>query len=120
MNHDLLIAAADDAYEAVRTINHFSCGVLPAPTVYAVLGNLKCVGHMLPQALRQLGDGLAASLCEYDVYDAHGVAPALSVTTAHAYLADSAEHARDLGLLLEAAQSAISQQGHHGVAKSRR
>lgn len=118
MNDDHLIRAADDAYEAVRAINHLSFGALSAPTVYTVLGNLKCVGHMLPQALRQLGEGLVASLCEYDVYDAEGIDPAVNVNLACGHLADAASRARDIGLLLEEAQSAISGQGNR-VKKER-
>lgn len=99
------------AYEAVRSINHLTQGgPIPAPTVYEVLGNLKGVGHLLPQALSQLGQGLAQSLDDFEVYDRSGD-PAQSVANARAYLAEAAEHAQQLGLALEAAQSAISAQG---------
>ncbi len=56
------------AYEAIRAINHLTLGgAMPAPLVYSILGNLKGVGHMLPQGLDQLGRGLEASLSAYDV-----------------------------------------------------
>ena len=57
-NSDVIAPAvhhADQAYEAVRSLNHTTLAAkLPAPVVYDVLGNLKGVGHMLPQALQQL------------------------------------------------------------------
>ena len=47
------------AYEAIRAINHLtSHGPIPAPTVYRILGELKGVGHLLPQALGQIARGL--------------------------------------------------------------
>lgn len=101
------------AYEAIRAINHLTFGgAMPAPLVYDVLGNLKGVGHLLPQALGQLSQGLADSLSEYDVYERDGREPAQSVTDARAYLVEAAEKAAELGTLLEAAQSAISGQGY--------
>jgi hypothetical protein len=109
-----VVAHAETAYQAIRAINHLSLrGAVPAPLLYEVLGNLKAVGHLLPQALTQLGRGLAASLGEYAVYDGAGKDPAASVAKARASLAEAAARAADLGLLLEAAQSAINEQGYH-------
>lgn len=108
----------DVAYEALRAINHLTLGgAIPAPVVYEVLGNLKGVGHMLPQALSQLGTGLTASLEAFDVYD-HKGDPADNVTQARAYLLEAAEKSRELGELLEAAQGAINSQGYHGPSDS--
>ena len=100
------------AYEAIRAINHLTGhGPIPAPTVCRILGDLKGVGHLLPQALEQLRRGLQASLAAFDVYD-HRRDPAESVTDAVALLARAARKAGDLGQLLEDAQAAISDQGY--------
>lgn len=102
----------DVAYESIRAINHLTSGTpIPAPVVYSVLGNLKGVGHMLPQALNQLGAGLAASLDEFDVYD-HKREPGESVSEARSYLEMAAKKAEELGRLLEEAQVAINSQGY--------
>ena len=100
------------AHEAIRAINHLTChSPIPAPTAYQILGDLKGVGHLLPQALEQLCLGLQASLTAFDVYDHHRE-PAESVTDAVALLASAAREAADLGRLLEDAQAAISDQGY--------
>ena len=58
-------ALADEAYEAIRAINHRTMWArLPAPVVYSILGSLKGVGYLLPQALTQLASGLGRSLDE--------------------------------------------------------
>ena len=100
------------AYEAIRAINHLADhGPIPAPTAYRILGDLKGIGHLLPQALEQLCRGLQASLTAFDVYD-HRRDPAESVSDAVALLARAARKAADLGQLLEDAQAAISDQGY--------
>ncbi len=101
------------AHEAIRAINHLTGhSPLPTPTAYRILGDLKGVGHLLPQALEQLCRGLHASLAVFDVYD-HRCEPAESVTEAVALLSRAARKAADLGQLLEDAQAAISEQGYH-------
>lgn len=111
-----VVQRADDAYEAIRSINHETMWAkLPAPTVYSVLGNLKGVGHGLPQALGQLAQGLGRSLDEYDVYDVYeddGRDPVQSVATATDHLRRAAELAAQLGVELEYAQTAISRHGY--------
>ena len=100
------------AYEAIRAINHLTGhGPIPAPTAYQILGDLRGVGHLLPQALEQLGRGLQASLTAFDVYD-HRREPGESVTDAVALLTRAARKAADLGQLLEDAQAAIAEQGY--------
>jgi len=100
------------AYEAIRAINHLTNhGPIPAPTVYRILGDLKGVGHLLPQALEQLCRGLQASLSAFDVYD-HSREPYESVMDAIALLARASRKAADLGQLLEDAQATISEQGY--------
>lgn len=100
------------AYESIRAINHLTDhGPIPAPTAYQILGELKGVGHLLPQALEQLGRGLRESLTALEVYD-HRREPDESVSDAIALLARAARKASDLGQLLEDAQAAISEQGY--------
>lgn len=100
------------ARESIRAINHLTDhGPIPAPTVYRVLGELKGVGHLLPQALAQLTRGLQKSLEVYRVYDARD--PADSVLEATLLLNQAIRKAAELGELLEAAQAAISEQGYH-------
>jgi hypothetical protein len=101
------------AYESIRAINHLTSNGLPipAPIVYDVLGNLKGIGHMLPQALQQLSIGLEASLHEFDVYD-HNGEPSVSVARAKEAMGAAAEHASQIGALLEEAQRAINSQGY--------
>ena len=111
-----MVQHADDAYEAIRAINHLTRGAVPAPTVYDVLGNLKGVGHLLPQALTQLASGLALSLNEYDVYEDDGGVPVQAIATATDHLTRAAELAAQLGVELEQAQSAINGQGYRPPA----
>lgn len=102
------------AYEAIRSINHVTGGAhaIPAPVVYDVLGELKGVGHLLPQALDQLGAGLKRSLDEFDVYDNSNHAASETVEQAKGLLMQAADHARMLGEALEAAQSILADQGY--------
>jgi hypothetical protein len=100
------------AEAALRAINHLARGPIPAPVAYDLLGELKILAQRLPQALTQLADGLDASLHTFDVYDAPGRAPRYSVIEASTHLTDAARHAEKLADLLEAAQTAIRDQGH--------
>ena len=100
------------AAESIRAINHLTGhGPIPAPTLYRVLGELKGIGHLLPQALAHLMRGLQDSLEVYRVYDARD--PADSVLDATLLLNQAVRKAAELGELLEAAQAAISEQGYH-------
>lgn len=100
------------ASESIRAINHLTVGqAVPAPVLYDVLGNLKGVGHRMPQVLAQLADGLQRCLDEDRVYDRDGD-PATNVELARDHLAATADAARTLGAELEAAQSAIASQGY--------
>lgn len=108
-----VVREADDAYEAIRAINHLTItAVYPAPTVYSVLGNLKGFGHLLPQAFTQLAQSLGRSLDKFDVYEDDGRDPVQSVATATDHLTKAAQLAAAMGAELEKAQSAISRQGH--------
>jgi hypothetical protein len=107
-------ALAQDAYEAVREINHVLTGLaaVPAPLLYDVLGSLKQLGPALHQALTQLGEGLQKSLEVYDVYEDNGADPTFTAARSRQYLDEAAALAQRLGLLLEEAQSAITYQGY--------
>lgn len=99
-------------YESLRALNHLTGhGPIPAPTLYRVLGDLKGIGHLLPQACAQLARGLEESLQVLEVYD-HRRDPAASVTEAVLLLDQCLRTAIELGSLLEAAQAAISEQGY--------
>lgn len=106
---------AETAYESIRAINHLTIDgkAIPAPEVYDLLGNLKCLAGGLDQALRQLARALAASLRVYAVYEEDGGNPEESVAYAMDSMGVAADHASQLGVLLEAAQGDLSRQGYY-------
>lgn len=107
---------AQDAYEAIRSINHatvFTGDGIPAPVVYRVLGFLQSAGgYGMAQALGQLARGLERSLSTYDVYEDDGRDPVDSVAHAVNALTDAADLLQGVGPLLDDAQAAISGQGY--------
>jgi len=108
-----VVALADDAYEAVRAINHATITTPhPAPVVYRVLGSLKLLGPGLDQALSQLGAGLGRSLELHEVYEDDGADPVARVAEAVDLLTAAREHAAALGRLLEQVQGTIARQGY--------
>jgi hypothetical protein len=111
-DHHELVQHADDAYEAIRALNHRTWRAIPAPLAYDLVGNLNNLGYGLEQLLRQISDGLTRSLIEYDVYD-NNRDPAESVAVANEAMRTAARHAHEIGVLLSTAQSAINQQGYH-------
>ena len=112
---------AQEAYEAIRSINHatiFTGDGIPAPVVYRVLGFLQSSGgYGMAQALGQLARGLERSLSTYDVYEDDGRDPADSVAHAVSALSDAAELLQRVGPLLDDAQAAISRQGYRTAAE---
>ncbi|WP_433718626.1 hypothetical protein [Microbacterium laevaniformans] len=110
-----LVAHADDAFDAVRAMNHgtiWESQYVAPPTPYRLLGNLSTAGgHGLAQLLGQLADRLDESAARDDLYDAEGGDPGLAAATAVALLRDSAERARAVGVLLDRAQSAVASVG---------
>lgn len=99
--------------ESLRAINHLTnTHVIPAPTVYQVLGELKAIGSLLPQTCIQLANGLSMSLQVLEVYD-HNRDPARSVEQAVVLLNQALRKAIELGELLDAAQTQIGGQGYH-------
>jgi len=113
MSDEDLVQHADDAYEAIRALNHGTYRTLPAPLVYALLGNLNNVGYGLEQLLGQLSTGLTRSLTDYDVYDRNRE-PGESVALANDAMRQAAQYARLIGQLLSQAQTAINLQGYNG------
>lgn len=109
-----IVTLADDAYEAVRAINHATIAgpPRPGPEVYRVLGSLKLLGPALDQALSQLGAGLGRSLERYDVYEDDGADPVQRVAETVDLLTEARQHAAALGRLLEQAQGRLSRQGY--------
>jgi hypothetical protein len=108
---DAMIQSGNDAYEAIRTLNHATITTtVPAPVAYALLGSLSQLGHAVAQLAGQLSTGLGRSLSEFDVYD-DARDPAQSVAMAAAALKETARHARRSGECAAAAQAAITWQG---------
>ena len=104
---------ADNAAKAIRSLTDATIAAkLPAPLVYDVLGNLKWVGHRLPQALEQLASGLGRSLDQFDVTEDDGGDPVQSIATAADHLTRAAQLADQLGDELDKAQTAINGQGY--------
>jgi len=107
---------ADEAYQAIRAINHATITRPPllAPVVYETLGNLAWLGHALDQALGQIATGLAASLeiPGYEVYEADGSDPAVSVEAARAAIAIACGAAKDLATSIEYAHGQLTWQGY--------
>lgn len=107
---------AQEAYEAVRRINHatiFTGDGIPAPVVYRTLSFLQSAGgYGLAQALGQLAHGLERSLSTYDVYEDDGRDPADSVSHATTAMNDAVALLARVGPLLDDAQAAISSQGY--------
>lgn len=107
------VSIADDAYEAVRTLNHLTIwrGAIPAPDAYTVLGNLKAaLGYGAAQALRQLADRLEESPEEYVLREDDGRDPAESIREAAGRMRAAADAANMVGAMLSSAQNAIAGQ----------
>lgn len=111
------VAAADEAYEAMKTVAETTgSGLSAGPEVYSVLGNLKLLaGPILTEALTNLGQGLSRSLEDptYDVYQDDASDPGIAAMNTMDYLNQAATKAAELAALLEAAQSAITRQGYN-------
>lgn len=107
---------AQDAYEAIRRINHntiFGGDGIPAPVVYRALSFLQSAGgYGLAQALDQLGRGLQRSLATHDVYEDDGRNPTESVAHAVAAMNEAITLLERVGPLLDVAQAAIARQGY--------
>lgn len=102
---------AEDAYESYRAINHGAAPQgLPAPGVYAFLGETKAAAWSLAQALEDVGSGLVKSLDHYAVYDQGD--PQGNAEDARARMGEAAALARQINGLLERAQGAIAEQGY--------
>lgn len=112
---------AQEAYEAIRAINHatiFTGDGIPAPVVYRTLGFLQSAGgYGMAQALGQLARGLERSLSTYDVCEDDGRDPVDSVAHAVNALSDAVELLHGVGPLLDQAQAAISRQGYRTASE---
>ena len=96
---------SDAAVEAIQAINQLTLvkEPLPVPVIEDLLSNLKHVGYELPQALDQLSRSLVPDSGSATVSRDQATAAA----EARDHLAHAARRAAELGVLLEAAQSAI-------------
>ena len=108
---DAMIKSAEDAYEAIRSLNHATIvATIPAPVAYALLGSLSQLEDAVSQLTRQIAAGLGRSLFDFDVYD-DAREPVESVRIAEAALVEVATHARRAADRASAAQAAIAWQG---------
>ena len=112
--HDATVAEhAAAAAEAIRAINHLTRGApMPAPLVYEILGHLAEAAHRLPQALDQITTALGNSQQHYELTDAPGRDPQFSIIEAGTHLRDAAHRADKLAEALDAARTAIADQGY--------
>lgn len=106
------------AQDLARAANGSRCGVIPAPTVYALLGRVKIACRHLGEILAALPQGLHNSLTlkaievtDYDPETGNPVDPGKSIT--HATEALYALHAalEAASRCAEAAQAALAHQG---------
>ncbi len=111
MNDNHLVKYADNAYEAIRALNHQTYRPIPAPLAYSLLGNLRSLGAALSQLADQIDAGLRSSLTTYDVYD-DTRDPAASVEMAGEALKNAGAHANDMAWRFGIAQEAIAMQGY--------
>jgi hypothetical protein len=109
------------AHESIRAINHLTIATrpIPAPEIYGVLGHLTPLGYGLDQALRQLARALVASVDAYALYEDDGGDPEQSIAYAIEAMHAAADHATQLGQLLQAAQDDLSRQGYYTPQEGR-
>lgn len=110
---------AEDAAEAIRAINHATIVAptgIPAPDVYAFLGEIIRATAGLSQSLDQIGGGLLRSLDHFEVTD-HDGNPETNAAAAADAMRQASDCARQATTLLDAAQSAIAGQGYREAAK---
>lgn len=107
---------AGAAADAIRNLSHLTDAAppLPAPEVYATLGDLEDVGNRLALPLRHLAVGLQRSVDAYHVVQDDGSDPAAAVDQAVFELHQAIADATDLGLRIGRAREAIAGQGHRG------
>jgi predicted Zn-ribbon and HTH transcriptional regulator len=113
MNSEAMVTEADGIYEAFRMLNHATItNNAPAPLVYDLTGNLKAATWGYRQLCEQLGRGVVGSLTEYEVYDNSDRTPEESAELCRAHLLRAATLLEQVGREIEAAQSAVNQQGY--------
>jgi hypothetical protein len=120
-NQSLNLAQEGHAFHAaLHSITLRSRAAHPAPVVYGVLGNLKTIGHFLPESCAQLAQGLVKSLDDYDVTEGDGTDPAASIMSAREHLSRAAKLAEQLGTELAKAQEALAGQAYRIPGDPRR
>lgn len=114
-------AAEDATHELARAANGNGGHVMPAPTVYEILGNLKVMMWQLREVTDFLPRGLACSLeddrlavYDYDIYGAGGDRePAAQIDLAAEHLAAISTALRAAAEHAERAQQALVGQGYN-------
>jgi hypothetical protein len=104
-----IIDQADDAAEAIRSLNHQTRDGLAAPAeVYAVIGGLSTMTARLPQLLQQLSRYLIAEQTAGCIRHDTEPDPTAAVKAALAALNDASARAESLRSALDAAHQATS------------
>lgn len=106
---------ADAAYDSIRAVAHTVPRVLRAPIAYEILGNLKLIGQVAPDAFTRIAAGLDRALTEFEMYEDDGGDPDERVGIAVQHLMRAAAYATRVRDELEAAQSAIAHQGYRNT-----
>jgi hypothetical protein len=103
--------AANTAAEGVRALNHATIGpagyTWPAD-VDAVIGELECLAHRLPQAFEQAARWLGRQHGEGLIGHDDGIDPEITVEEALGDLERAAREARELGITLESVRESTS------------
>ena len=116
--NDERAAAADEAYEAMRSIAHGLGGPLAPADVYEFVGSFKLAVHALRQVLTQTASALAGAVTVYDIGEGPVPGeleprdPVDGIAAANASLRRAAGLIEEAGAELERAQSAIAGQWH--------
>lgn len=112
-NDATVVGHAAAAAEAIRAINHLTrSGPMPAPLVYEILGHFADSAYGLRQALGQITAALGDSVLHYELTDAPDRDPQFSIIEAGTHLRDAAHRAEKLAEALDAARTAIADQGY--------
>ena len=106
---------AGEAQESILAMSRVAPDVLTAPVAFDVIDELEGLSCLLPTVFSQISTGLTRALTKFETYENDGGDPEVSTATARAVLSRAAELASQLGLLLDEAKTAVSEQGHRRI-----
>lgn len=120
MSSNELARRAEDAYEAIRYLNHVTQGAkINAPTIYTMLDDLASTCSGMQQLLDQLGAALKRSVEEDDVYDLKGD-PRETLIKASVQFSAAGNAAANAAKSIREAHVAINSQGLNTPGEARR